>query len=120
LLLAGYSTYEIASSPISKIMSSLEHNSSLRALLCLTSCSYGNDAKLELVSTTSKTMTVLSRLAIIIAVLSALALVGTLVLYFQNIAIPAVLMAFCVWGLPLAFALAIVVVIGNIAKRRNN
>lgn len=65
-------------------------------------------------------MTVISRLAILIAVLSALALVGTLVLYFQNIAIPALLMAFNVWGLPLAFALGIIVVIGNIAKRRNN
>lgn len=65
-------------------------------------------------------MTVISRLAILIAVFSALALVGTLVLYFQNIAIPALLMAFNVWGLPLSFALGIIVVIGNIAKRRNN
>ncbi|UXN31937.1 hypothetical protein [Glutamicibacter sp. M10] len=70
-------------------------------------------------STTSKTMTVISRLAIIIALLSALALIGTLVLYFQNIAIPALVMAFAVWGLPLAFILGIVVVIGNIVKRRN-
>ncbi|UUX59571.1 hypothetical protein [Glutamicibacter halophytocola] len=70
-------------------------------------------------STTSKTMTVISRLAIIIAVISALALIATLVLYFQNITIPPVVMAFAVWGLPVAFILAAAVVISNIAKRRN-
>lgn len=76
-------------------------------------------AKLEAVSTASKTMTVISRLAIVIAVVSALALIATLVLYFQQIAIPPLVMAFAVWGLPIAFVLAAVVVISNIAKRRN-
>ncbi|KSU66778.1 hypothetical protein [Arthrobacter sp. NIO-1057] len=70
-------------------------------------------------STASKTLTVISRLAIVVAVISALALIGTLVLYFQHIAIPPVIMAFAVWGLPVAFVLAAVVVISNILKRRN-
>ncbi|UYQ78121.1 hypothetical protein OF385_02880 [Glutamicibacter sp. JL.03c] len=70
-------------------------------------------------STASKTMTVISRVAIIIAVVSALALIATLVLYFQQIAIPPLVMAFAVWGLPVAFVLAAIVVISNIAKRRN-
>jgi len=77
------------------------------------------EAKLEVVSTTSKTMTILSRLAIIIAVVSALALIATLVLYFQHITVPPLVMAFSVWGLPVAFILAAVVVFSNIAKRRN-
>lgn len=64
-------------------------------------------------------MTVISRLAIIIAVVSALALIATLVFYFQQIAIPPLVMAFAVWGLPVAFVLAAVVVISNISKRRN-
>ncbi|MGH3653501.1 hypothetical protein [Glutamicibacter sp.] len=71
-------------------------------------------------SDSSKTMTVLSRMAIIIAVLSALALVGTLVFYFQDLAIPPLLMLFARLGLPAAFILAAIVVFGNVAKRRKN
>lgn len=63
-------------------------------------------------------MTAITRLAIAIAVLSVIALITTLILYFQGIAIPALVMAFAVWGLPAAFILAAVVVIGNIRKRR--
>lgn len=80
----------------------------------------GSTAKLGTVSDSSKTMTALSRLAIIIAILSTLALIGTLVFYFQEIAIPPVLMLFARIGLPIAFILAAIVVFGNIAKRRKS
>ncbi|GAA1412200.1 hypothetical protein AUR04nite_11140 [Glutamicibacter uratoxydans] len=70
-------------------------------------------------SASSLTLSIVSRVAIVIAVLSALSLVATLVLYFQQIAIPRAVMALGVWGLPVAFLLAAVVVIGNIIKRRN-
>ncbi|MCS3492244.1 polyferredoxin [Arthrobacter sp. JUb119] len=71
-------------------------------------------------SDSSKTMTALSRLAIIIAILSALALVGTLVFYFQEMAIPTLLMLFARLGLPTAFILAAIVVFGNVARRRKS
>ncbi|MFJ2620918.1 hypothetical protein [Glutamicibacter sp. NPDC087344] len=71
-------------------------------------------------STLSVTMSVFSRLAIVLAIASALALVAVLVLYFQEITIPPMLMILGVWGLPVAFLLGGVVVIGNIIRRRNN
>ncbi|WP_313812048.1 hypothetical protein [Glutamicibacter sp.] len=71
-------------------------------------------------SVSSITLNIVSRIAIVIAVLSALSLVATLVLYFQGISIPPLVMALGVWGLPAAFILAAVVVIGNIIKRRSN
>lgn len=81
---------------------------------------HGSGAKLGSVSDSSKTMTALSRLAIIIAILSALALVGTLVFYFQEMAIPPLLMLFARLGLPTAFILAAIVVFGNVARRRKS
>ncbi len=95
-------------------------NSSLPAILRIPPVTQGSEAKLGSVSDSSKTMTVLSRMAIIIAVLSALALVGTLVFYFQDLAIPPLLMLFARLGLPAAFILAAIVVFGNVAKRRKN
>ncbi|WP_404289290.1 hypothetical protein [Glutamicibacter arilaitensis] len=71
-------------------------------------------------SASSITLTVISRTAVTLAVLSALSLATVLVLYFQEISIPPIIMAFGVFGLPLAFILAGVVVIGNISKRRNS
>ncbi|MGO2052560.1 hypothetical protein ACT3UD_08295 [Glutamicibacter sp. 287] len=70
-------------------------------------------------SASSITLTVISRTAITLAVLSALSLAAVLVLYFKEISIPPIIMAFGVFGLPLAFILAGVVIIGNIRKRRN-
>lgn len=95
-------------------------NSSLPGNLRIPPVAHGSGAKLGIVSDSSKTMTALSRLAIIIAILSALALVGTLVFYFQEIAIPPLLMLFARLGLPTAFILAAIVVFGNVARRRKS
>ncbi|MNW29925.1 hypothetical protein D3C74_67960 [compost metagenome] len=95
-------------------------NSSLPGNLRIPPVAHGSGAKLGSVSDSSKTMTALSRLAIIIAILSALALVGTLVFYFQEIAIPPLLMLFARLGLPTAFILAAIVVFGNVARRRKS
>lgn len=72
------------------------------------------------VSASTVTLSLVSKLAVTLAALSVLALIGTLVLYFQGVAIPGMLMGFGMWGLPAAFILGIMVVIGNIVKRRNN
>lgn len=63
-------------------------------------------------------MTWLSRLTIALAVISALALVAVLVLYFQEIAIPTAVMALGLYGLPVAFILGIVLVVYFIRQRR--
>ena len=73
-----------------------------------------------LVSALSTTVSIFSKLAIAIAVLSVLSLIATLVLYFQEIEIPPLLMACGLWGLPLACLFAVGVVIGSIIRRRNN
>jgi len=72
------------------------------------------------VSASTVTLSIVSRTAIVIAVLSTLSLIATLVLYFQQISIPGIIMAFGIWGLPVACLLGVVVVIWNIVRRRNN
>ncbi|HAY43939.1 MAG TPA: hypothetical protein DCY59_10540 [Micrococcaceae bacterium] len=71
-------------------------------------------------SSSSITLSVISRTAIALAVLSALSLVAVLVLYFQEISVPPLIMAFGIFGLPIAFILAGVVIVANILKRRNS
>ncbi|WP_443440270.1 hypothetical protein, partial [Glutamicibacter arilaitensis] len=93
---------------------------SLPAILRILRTGTASTAKLGSVSASSKTMSFLSRLAIAIAVLSALALIGILVFYFQGIAIPPLLMLCARFGLPTAFILAAVVIFGNVARRRSN
>lgn len=65
-------------------------------------------------------MSWLFRFTVLLALVSALALVAVLVLYFQQISIPTFVMALGLYGLPVAFILGMVLVVYYINRRRNS
>ncbi|MCW4466493.1 hypothetical protein OK351_13405 [Glutamicibacter sp. MNS18] len=71
-------------------------------------------------STTSIAVSWISRIAITVAAISSVALITMLVMYFQEITIPTLVMAVSLYGLPAAFILGGVVVTYNIRQRRRD
>ncbi|WP_346921357.1 hypothetical protein [Glutamicibacter creatinolyticus] len=72
------------------------------------------------VSTPSVAMTWITRFTIALAAVSTLALVAVLVLYFQHIAVPPLVMGVGLYGLPVAFILGAVVIAYSIRQRRRS
>lgn len=65
-------------------------------------------------------MSWLSRFVILLALVSSAALVAVLVMYFQEIQIPTLVMAFGLYGLPVAFILGGLIVVNNIRQRNRD
>ena len=72
------------------------------------------------VSTTSVAVSWIARIAITVAIIASVALIAMLVMYFQEITIPTLVMAVSLYGLPAAFILGGVVVTCNIRQRRRD